>query len=128
MIDVIGQIQRPVIRSNIEVSLIHAVSWLLQRTFRVALASLGVVQRAGIEPARLTALVPKTSVATSYTTPAFVDDQGIEPCVKLHKFILIGCTYRQDMNLITYPLVPLGRDPKGIYRLYFLWALPDLNR
>ena len=71
MIDVIGQIQRPVIRSNIEVSLIHAVSWLLQRTYRVALASLGIVQRAGIEPARLTALVPKTSVATSYTTSAF---------------------------------------------------------
>jgi hypothetical protein len=42
MIDVISQIQRLVTRSNIEVNLIHAVSWLLQRTFRVALASLGI--------------------------------------------------------------------------------------
>ena len=52
MIDVISQIQRLVTRSNIEVSLIHAVSWLLQRTFRVALASLGIVRLVGLEPTR----------------------------------------------------------------------------
>jgi len=119
MIDVIGQVQRPVTRSNREVSLIHAVSWLLQRTFRVALASLGIVRLVGLEPTRLTTLVPKTSLASITAQPHYVDDQGIEPCVKLHRFILIGCTYRQDMNLITYPLVPPGRDPKGIYRLHF---------
>ena len=63
-----------------------------------------IVRLVGLEPTRLTALVPKTNLASFTAQPHCVDNLGIEPSVKLHRFILIGCTFRQDMDLITYPL------------------------